>query len=222
MKTFALGLIVGVLLCFAFIRFAGSDGAKNAVIEPAPANGTASVTAQPSEPLSCPEPPPIAEAAKPSPPPAVIQRVVEKRPIAIEALSEKEASELCVMAHQLRQKREQATRDAEPKDAGWAYPMEQLIQQHVQSLVPADQYSKLTIECRTTFCELKMESTTDAGIELADKAARTIPNQAWSDIAPKGSSRGADGKGTFHMRYEWYRPRTEAERRMFFRHREQP
>jgi hypothetical protein len=243
MKAFALGLIVGAVVCFAVVRLtdlgarrtpspdnfqstrshpvAFRAGERSSCTDPGPATSVPSLHAGT---LSTESRTPAVSSAKDERSP--LQRspsastAVEKKRMSIEDLNEKEASEVCQRAHNLQQEREQAAKDAEPKDAGWAFSMEQLIRQHVESHLPPDQYSVLKVECRTTFCQLELKGRSQEGRDLADKVASTIPNQLWSDIAPMGQSGGSDGT-TWHIQYEWYRPRTESERRLWLRNRDQ-
>jgi hypothetical protein len=145
--------------------------------------------------------------------------LVTKKCLSVDNLSEQELAAISQRAYQLRQQREQAKKDAEPKDPGWAYSMEMLIRQHMESQLSADQYSKLDIQCRTTFCEMKMTGSGTEGLNSADRVAKEIARQPWSDIARKGGGSGSDGNG-WHLEYEWYRPRTESERKAWFQTRD--
>jgi hypothetical protein len=236
MRAFVFGVIVGACACFAVLRIVDPPLAQPAVVEPLPVRPTQGVDLEPNKPASCPDvanvtlvhskqPEPKATAEQPaarddgnsqSVPNA--QVTVAPKPITLADLSEKDAAELCMHAQRLRQQRELAAKAAEPKDAGWAYSMEQLIRQHLESHVPADKYKILQLECRTTFCELRMEGTDKEGQAIAEKVANDIPNQPWSDIARKGGGGGSTGD-KWHAEYEWYRPTTESERRMWLRQR---
>lgn len=236
MRAFVFGSIVGACACLAVLRIVNPPLAQPAVVEPLPVRPTHAVDLEPNQTPSCPavtsvnlvhskQPEPKATAEQPaarddgnsrSVPSGQI--TVAQKPITLADLSEKDAAELCTHAQRLRQQRELAAKAEEPKDAGWAYSMEQLIRQHLESHVPADKYTILQLECRTTFCELRMEGTDKEGQALAEKAASDIPNQAWSDIARKGGGGGSTGD-KWHAEYEWYRPTTESERRMWLRQR---
>lgn len=95
------------------------------------------------------------------------------------------------------------------------------MRQHVEANVPADEYTKLQIECRTTFCELKMAGTRAEGRTLADQVASDVALQPWSDVALNGSGGSSDG-ANWTIEYEFYRPRTESERRLRLQHRGRP
>jgi hypothetical protein len=245
MKMFAFGVVVGAFAYFAIDRVAGPQVAENSEARPVqPVEPITSLNLQPDRLASCPDPsrpdvaPPVLASKRDIDPRAAVERPaadqrandtsqspysapspIRRTRIAIEDLSETEAFELCTRASMLQRQRERAKKDAEPKDAGWAYSMEQLMRQHVQSNVPADQYTKLQIECRSTFCELNMEGTGEEGRAFADKAASDITNEPWSDVTLKGQGGGSDGV-TWKIQYEFYRPQTEAERRLWRQHRE--
>lgn len=235
MRAFAFGLIVGACACFAVLRIVDRPVAQPTQNEPLPVPSSRPVGVEPNQAPSCPdvanvslaqskqlEPKTIAEpsAERDAGNPPLVPSgsvTVAQRPITLADLSEKDAGQLCMQAERLRHQREQAAKAAEPKDAGWAYSMEQLIRQHLESHVPADNYTKLQLECRTTFCELRMEGGTGKeGMALVEQVANDIPNQPWSDIAQKGGGSGSAGD-QWHLEREWYRPMTESERRMWLR-----
>lgn len=236
MRAFAVGLIVGACACFAVLRIVDPPRTQPAPVEPLPVSSTQPADIQPNNPASCPQVANVTLAHSKRPEPKTIvepspardagntplasggQATVARKPITLADLSEQDAAQLCIQKERLRHQREQAAKAAEPKDAGWAYSMEQLIRQHLESHVPADQYKILQLECRTTFCELRMEGTAKEGLALVEKVANDIPNQPWSDIAQKGGGSGSAGD-QWHLEREWYRPTTESERRMWLRQR---
>jgi hypothetical protein len=211
MKTFVLGILVGALVCFGVIRFIDHEVAPDAAPERPIAAALAPARSVNSDPAKS------ADVERPAvePPPALAKAPSDW----VEELTEEEAQELCSYASRLQQAREQAVKDAEPKDAGWAYSMEQLMKQHIEMHLPADQYTKLQIECRTTFCELRMEGKSTDGRELAEKIVQQIQFQDWSDIAQKGNGGGSEGE-SWYIHYDWFRPRTERDRRAWFWHRD--
>jgi hypothetical protein len=219
MKAFVLGVLVGAVVCFGIIRVTESRVAGHAAPDQSiPSSTTPLPTPERSREAS-------AVSAESRADPAEEQLsfqppVSDKDPAAdwIERLTEREAQEVCTRASQLQQAREQAAKDAEPKDAAWAYPMEQLMRQHVEMYLPADKYTKLQLECRTTFCTLRMEGKSADAREMAEKVVQQIQHQDWSDIAQKGNGSGWEGE-SWYIQYNWFRPRTEAERRMWFWHR---
>lgn len=90
--------------------------------------------------------------------------------------------------------------------------MEQLIRTHIETYVPENSYTKLEIQCRTTFCELKMEGRDAESLDLVDKIAQEIAYQAWSDMVPWSHGGGSDSR-SWHTHHEWRRISDEAERR---------
>jgi hypothetical protein len=227
MKAFAFGLVVGALACFGVVKVADRQGAPDAAPEP--------LIVGAATPSSCPDvhreslAAPAATSVRSAGGQSVVQlRTTNQIPAAaptgvppefgkdwIERLTERQAQELCTRANQLQAAREQGAKDAEPKDAGWAYPMEQLMRQHIEMHLPADKYTTLRVECRTTFCELRMEGASADGRELAEQVVQQIQHQPWSDIAQKGNGGGSSGE-SWHLHYDWIRPRTESERRAWF------
>jgi hypothetical protein len=227
MKEVVLGMVVGALACFGVVRLTD----RQVVADPAPqrliaesatrpagsdaglARGGASTQAlSDSAAEQRVVPAAMTDKSSAAPPPSDLPKAEDDW---IERLSERQAYEICNRSSQLRQAREQAAKDAEPKDAGWAYPMEQLIRQHIEMHLPADTYTKLSVECHTSFCELRLESTGMDGKELADKVVQQIQHQQWSDIVQRRSGGGVDGE-TWYVEYDWFRPRTETERRTWF------
>jgi hypothetical protein len=230
MKLFLFGIVVGALACFGVIRFVDRQVPPDAAPErpisaAAPERPIAAVA--PERPIAAAGPAPASAAdtgavksaavGLPSvePPPAVANAPSNW----IENLTEREASELCTYANRLQQAREQAVKDAEPKDAGWAYSMEQLMRQHIEMHVPADQYTKVKIECRTTFCELRMEGKKADSRELADTILQQIQFQDWSDIVQQEAGTGSSEEG-WHLDYNWLRLRTETDRRRWLWYRD--
>ncbi len=229
MKAFVLGVFTGAIACLAVVRISGIAQ----VVKPEPPLVDASVSiepaVQPSSSLCL-----AGESAKRQPEPiervagTVRERVSDSRidrpgipetPGWIEELSEKEANEICLRVDNLRKQKERAKKDAEPKDPAWAYAMEMLIHQHVDSQIPADQYTNLQIQCRTTFCELSVRGS---GQEAQDRVAKVLQEvewQPWSDVVAWGRASGSDARG-WNLHYEWYRPNDD-EREFLFKLRDE-
>ena len=230
MKAFGSGLAIGALTCFVVIRTTDQDPTPSVnrvttsavskeatpTVNPSCAAGVDKDSAALSNnPARATERPASNATIASAPVPALPNASHEVRPDWIERLSEREADEVCTRAHQLRRAREQAAKDAEPKDVGWAYSMEQLIRQHTEMHLPADKYTKLQVECRTTFCEMRLEGPNLDDQTVAAEVLHQIPQQVWSDVVQKGYGSGSDGRA-WYIEYEWFRPRTEAERRLHF------
>lgn len=225
MKNFVLGVAIGALVCFGILRAKSPPAPENPA--PAPPSSASALSNVCSDVASMPlanavrtassdiEERPSSTVIETAPAVAVPTVASEVGPDWIANLSERQAGEICTRAHQLRQQREQAAKDAEPKDAGWAYSMEQLMRQHIEMHMPADKYTKLRVECRTTFCELRMEGASADGQNLADQIVQQIQHQDWSDVVQKGSGGGSDG-AAWYVDYDWFRPGTDEERRVWF------
>jgi hypothetical protein len=223
MKLFVCGVVIGALVCFGIVQLAESQLAPDAAAErliagyACPKSASASSAASEGTPADR-----AGDQSADLPPPTATELAASQSEVPlqlgndwIERLSEQEANEVCSRAHRLRQARERGAKDTEPKDAGWAYPMEQLIRQHVEMHLPADKYTKLQIECRTTSCALRMQGTGADCKDVAEKIVQQIQQQEWSDIALRGSGGGSDSE-TWYIEYDWFRPRTESERRQWF------
>jgi hypothetical protein len=62
---------------------------------------------------------------------------------------------------------------------------------------------------------LRMQGTSADGKDMAEKIVQQIQQQEWSDIAQRASGSGSDSE-TWYVEYDWFRPRTESERRQWF------
>lgn len=222
MRAFAFGLIVGTAVCFAVLRLIDSPPAQNAEKQ----QMSARPTSPPAPAPACPEITKLSAAPAPSSAerniqpkapieaPASATTPVDQARIALQAISDQDASQVCGDASSRREQRAKAKRDAEPKDAGWAYPTEQLVLYHVESQMSSDRYKTLHIDCRTTYCEMRMEGVGEESRELANKLAQEIARQPWSEMVYKGGGGSSIGD-EWSIRHDWFRPRTEAERRLY-------
>jgi hypothetical protein len=224
--AFTFGLIVGAGVCYAVVRFtapAPSPDTKPvlAAVQPNPP-----AAAPPTEPPSCPEitsasaptqvEPKVADARAPerpvgnSQPDTAVSTPVAQRRLAIDEISEDEANRFCSAVFNRQQQRDRAAKEAEPKDVSWAYSTEQLIQQHVEMNMSPAQYNKLRIECRTTFCEMRIEGVGGENKALASEIAQGIAQQPWHDMLPRSGS-VYDTAAGWQVIQEWVRPKTGAE-----------
>lgn len=135
MKTFLFGVVVGALVCFGVIRVTDPQIARDSSTErlmvgsvtPSyphtvpPSSAASEETLAVSAGAQSVVQPPAAESGPAAEPPSVAPK---PRTDWIERLSPQEANEVCTRASQLQQAREKAAKDAEPKDAGWAYSMD--------------------------------------------------------------------------------------------------
>jgi len=232
MKAFVSGLILGAVICFAVMRSIAPNQQLAVTSDPAaipPPNVAAPLpeaagVSQGSANASAPRNIEPNRAGKPASSQSAVTSTsacptVAQRRLSPEDMSEAEASDFCMRLYSLQAKREQEKKDGEPRDTGWADSMEALMRQHIESNMSIRQYSKLQVECRTTFCLLRMEGVDEEARELANKLAQDIANQSWSEsIVHRGS--GGDSTGEiWRIRHEWFRPMTETERRLWPRRR---
>ena len=236
MRAFVFGLIVGACACFAVLRIVDPPLAQPALVEPLPVRPPQAVGLEPNKPPSCPDVANVNLAhakqperkATPAQPAArddgnsqavpSAQVTVEKKSIQLEDLSEKAAAELCIQAERLRHQRELDAKADEPKDAGWAYSMEQLIRQHLESHVPADKYKILQLECRTTFCELRMEGSDKVRSSARGKGRERHSESTVERHCPQGRGRRVERR-QLACRIRVVPATTEFERRMWLRQR---
>lgn len=226
MKSFAFGLIVGAGACYAVMRLISPPVAQNAGIEQVVLHPGAPMDSQSSTSPSCPE---VSKEVSKEPKAAVrsvdrppgnsqsdtpVATTVVHRRISIDDVSEEEANQFCGEVFNRERQRERDKKDGEPKDAAWAYAMEQLLRQHMESGLAANQYTKLRIDCRTTFCEMRIEGVGDKNQKLAAQLAQEVAKQSWSDMIDRGHTTTANGN-TWSTSHEWFRPTTEAERRLW-------
>ena len=229
MKAFVMGVFAGAIACLGVVRISGitqvvkpelSSVDSSVSLEPAVqpssslclAGESATRQAEPVERIS-------GTAREKASDSRIDRPRVPETPGWIEELSEKEANEICSRANDLRREKERAKKDAEPKDPAWAYAMEMLIHQHVESQIPADQYTNLQIQCRTTFCELSVRGSGQEARDRVAKVLQEVERQPWSDVVSWGHSSGLDARG-WDLRFEWHRPNDD-EREFLFKLRDE-
>lgn len=122
--------------------------------------------------------------------------VSRKQPGAAPRADRPDAAELaCIDLANQRQQRRRTAEDAQPRDASWADPTEQLLRQHIVGLLvkhPADQ---LDINCKTTFCQIKASGHTRESLEALQKATQDAAAQPWAEnlwLAGAGGSSSGD------------------------------
>lgn len=242
MRAFAFGVVVGALVCFAGIRVTGLGGAQTASPESMlhaspPASDIVSTLTEAGEPESSAtaemDPPaaagPSANQVESLETPAIEILTFDERTgsliasesgsspgqrcISLEGLI---AADIRSIESSLQYRREEDKKKAEPKDESWAYPTEMMIRQYIESRMLADQYKSLEVDCRTTYCLVQLTGAGEKNRLLADELAKEISSQPWSDIALKGYGRNGH-EDDWHVYYEWFRPRTEPERRLWGR-----
>lgn len=98
----------------------------------------------------------------------------------------------CMKLVSRQDQRERAVRDAEPRDHGWADPMEQLLRMHL-----AAQLSKhpveLDISCRTTLCRIKAKGQSNDALLAFQRAMMGVELEPWANM--RSGQSGTAGYG---------------------------
>lgn len=108
----------------------------------------------------------------------------------------------CECATALRERWEEhveAARRAEPKDVSWAYETEQLLAQYIAAAPEMKGIAITSVECKTTFCEIKAIGTQDRQ-ESFYGVMHEVREQAWSTFGEGGVGRSRqrdDGRKDF-------------------------
>ena len=84
---------------------------------------------------------------------------------------------------------------AEAKDVSWSYQAEQLLTQYLATHPPAAHFEIRSIDCRTTFCQVRAVSSHPDAWPLWTQISHDISRQAWSEFGPSGSSVGKTTTG---------------------------
>ena len=229
--AFTFGLILGAGVCYAVMRYTAPAPSSDTELAQAAVQQNPPAALPPTEPPSCPEitsapTPAKAEPTQadtrltdaraperpvtPLPPDTAVSTPVSQRRLSVDEISEDEANRFCSAVFNRQQQRERAAKQAEPKDVGWAYSMEQLLQQHIESHMTTAQYNKLRVECRTTFCEMRIEGVGVENKALASELAQGIAQQPWHDMIPRSGSIYETTAG-WQVLQEWVRHQPAAE-----------
>lgn len=86
--------------------------------------------------------------------------------------------------------RARAARDAEPRDASWAGPMEQLLREHLMTQMATYPMDRIEVTCKTTFCRIEASGRTKQGYSAFGKAVTAAGQEPWSDLRGGGEGRG--------------------------------
>jgi hypothetical protein len=108
---------------------------------------------------------------------------------------EQEQVAACIQLGNQQDQRKRATRDAEPRDAGWADPTEQLLRQYLVAQVAKHPVEQLDITCRTTFCQIKASGRGTESYLAFQKAAQEAASEPWSDLRNGGGGGSGYGEG---------------------------
>ncbi|MEM9385467.1 MAG: hypothetical protein AAGA68_10430 [Pseudomonadota bacterium] len=101
---------------------------------------------------------------------------------AIESLSLEELQVPCGCRWELHQRQvqyEQDLRNAQTKDPGWAYETEQLLQQFVASNLRSHAVDEVSVECRTTFCDIRANGSIEAATAF-EEVIKEAQIEPWS------------------------------------------
>jgi hypothetical protein len=91
-----------------------------------------------------------------------------------------------------RNQRERAARDAQPRDTGWADPMEQLLRMHLAAQLTRHPV-ELDITCRTTFCSIKAKGRSNDALLALQKAMMAVESEPWANL--RNGEAGSTGNG---------------------------
>lgn len=87
--------------------------------------------------------------------------------------------------------------ELEPKDDSWAYYMEQTLVQFLSTHPTIDQFDILSIECRTTKCQIEVSGFHESTVPVWQQVMYDIRQQPWSEFGQYGTSSGnVDGRLT--------------------------
>lgn len=128
--------------------------------------------------------------------PAVADALIE----ADEAIIE----QACAAMYNRRSLREQAAREAEPKDPGWSYSTEQQLLEFTAHHPQAGKFQITSVDCRTTYCELKAVGGDNESVLGFQKAMEDVRLQIWNGFTVESGS-GSSSDGTRMTMYHRFR-----------------
>ena len=105
----------------------------------------------------------------------------------------------CSAVWERRQAREKAALEAEPKDPAWAYPMEQKLREYLTQALQSGQMEVTSIDCRTTFCQIKALVHDLAGSTEFNQAISAVSGKPWNDFSGMGTSISEESDKTFYI-----------------------
>ena len=104
------------------------------------------------------------------------------RPVTVPLTVEQRQQAACIALAERRHAREQATLDAEPKDPTWAYSMEQKVREYLTHRLAASQIEVIGIDCKTTFCEIRVQGFAPEARAEFNAAMKAAPQSSWNDF----------------------------------------
>jgi len=120
-------------------------------------------------------------------------------PSAAPLTAEQQERAACQAVWERRTARERAALDAEPKDAAWAYPMEQKLREHLTQKLRSGQVEVLGIDCKTTFCEIKTLLLDPEGGNEFSAAISDVSGKSWNDFSGAGTSISEESGKTLYV-----------------------
>lgn len=130
-----------------------------------------------------------------------------RKPANVNAREQREDEQLDNACGALRLKigrREQAARDAEPRDTNWAGPMEQMLRAHFTTQLAEHPLDHFEVSCKTSFCLIKADGRTKASYVAFQKVVQSIAQEPWSDLRAD-SAKGATLDQAWGMEYSLVR-----------------
>jgi hypothetical protein len=86
-------------------------------------------------------------------------------------------------------------RAAEAKDVAWSYQTEQLLTQYLAMHPPAALFEIRSVDCRTTFCQIRAVSSHADAFPMWIQLSYDIQKQAWSEFGIHSTSGGKTTTG---------------------------
>ena len=82
----------------------------------------------------------------------------------------------------IQQEREQRAQNGEAKDPDWAYAMELKVREYASRNFRADQIQLVEIDCKTSFCDLKVEAFGPEANDRFSEVLSALPQEPWNDF----------------------------------------
>jgi hypothetical protein len=118
-------------------------------------------------------------------------------PVTEPSAEERQLMKECYANNQRRKQLEQVARDAESKDPVWAGAMEQKLREFTAQRFQLSKIEILGIDCKSTFCELKAQSSTPEAAAQFEEGMNVLW-QPPGDFRAMSASRSAQPEKTLH------------------------
>jgi hypothetical protein len=104
----------------------------------------------------------------------------------------------CNAIWEKRRERERAARDAETKDAAWAYATEQKLREWASRRLQAASIELIAVDCKTTYCDLVAQPFEPESANEFGRALQDVQKEPWSDFGGHAMSSSTEtGKVTY-------------------------